>query len=98
MAKSEALESVKPEKLSGHVDNKYLKYNVWYTEFSELVMKNYSESVKHKYLKQYAAKETHDLVKNYYHPQELRTAFLILDDHYGKPSMVIRESQKTLRQ
>ena len=57
-----------------------------------LVKEKYSESVKLKYLKQYTEKEAHDLVKNYHHPQELRTAFETLDDHYGKPTMVIRES------
>ena len=62
MAKSETLESVKLEKFSGQGDNKYLKYYVWFTEFSELVMKKeYSESVKLKYLKQYTEKEAHDL-------------------------------------
>ena len=98
MTKSQTLESVKLEKLSGLGDNKYLKYYVWYTEFSELVMKKeYSESVKLKYLKQYTEKEAYDLVKNYHHPQELHIAFQILDDHYGKPSMVIRESLRNLR-
>ena len=98
LAKSETLESVKLEKFSGLGDNKYLKYYIWYTEFSELVMKKeYSESVKLKYLKQYTEKEAHDLVKNYHHPQELRTAFETLDDHYGKPTMVIRESLRNLR-
>ena len=98
LAKSETLESVKLEKFSGQGDNKYLKYYVWFTEFSELVMKKeYSESVKLKYLKQYTEKEAHDLVKNYHHPQELRAAFETLDDHYGKPTMVIRESLRNLR-
>ena len=59
--------------------------------------KEYSESVKLKYLKQYTEKEAHDLVKNYHRPQELRTAFETLDDHYGKPTMVIRESLRNLR-
>ena len=59
--------------------------------------KEYSESVKLKYLKQYTEKEAHDLVKNYHHPQELRAAFETLDDHYGKPAMVIRESLRNLR-
>ena len=51
----------------------------------------YSDSVKLKFLKQYTEKEAHDLVKNYHHPQELLVAFEMLDEHYGKPSMVIRE-------
>ena len=98
LAKSETLESVKLEKFSGQGDNKYLKYYIWYTEFCELVMKKeYSESVKLKYLKQYTEKEAHDLVKNYHHPQELKAAFETLDDHYGKPTMVIRESLRNLR-
>ena len=59
--------------------------------------KEYSESVKLKYLKQYTEKEAHDLEKNYHHPQELHIAFQILDDNYGKPSMVIRESLRNLR-
>ena len=98
MAKSETLESVKLEKFSGQGENRYLKYYIWYTEYSELVMKKeYSDSVKLKFLKQYTEKEAHDLVKNYHHPQELLVAFEMLDDHYGKPSMVIRELLKNLR-
>ena len=98
LAKSETLESVKLEKFSGQRENRYLKYYIWYTEFSELVMKKeYSDSVKLKFLKQYTEKEAYDLVKNYHHPQELLVAFEILDEHYGKPSMVIRESLRNLR-
>ena len=98
LAKSETLESVKLEKFSGQGENRYLKYYIWYTEFSELVMKKeYSDSVKLKFLKQYTEKEAHDLVKNYHHPQELLVAFEMLDEHYGKPSMVIRESLRNLR-
>ena len=37
------------------------------------------------------------VLKNYHHPKELKTAFKTLDDHYGKPSMVIRESLRNLR-
>ena len=82
LAKSETLESVKLEKFSGQGENRYLKYYIWYTEFSELVMKKeYSDSVKLKFLKQYTEKETHDLVKNYHRPQELLVAFEILDEH-----------------
>ena len=44
--------------------------------------KEYSDSVKLKYLRQYTEKEAHDLVKNYHHPQELLIAFEVLDDHY----------------
>ena len=84
MVKSETLESVKLEKFFGQGDNKYSKYYVWFTEFSELLLeKEYSESVKLKYLKQYTEKEAHDLVKNYHHPQELLAAFETLEDHYG---------------
>ena len=80
LAKSETLESVKLEKFSGQGDNTYLKYYVWFTGFFELVMKKeYSESLKLKYLKQNTKKDAHDLVKNYHHPQELRTAFETLD-------------------
>ena len=98
LAKSETLESVKLEKFSGQGDNRYLKYYIWYTEFSELVLKKeYSDSVKLKYLKQYTEKEALDLIKNYHHARELTVAFETLDDHYGKPSMVIRESLRNLR-
>ena len=98
LVKSETLESVKLEKFSGQGENRYLKYFIWYSEFSELVMKKeYSDSVKLKFLKQYTEKDAHDLVKNYHHSQELTTAFEILDEHYGKPSMVIRESLRNLR-
>ena len=38
LIKSESLEAVKIEKFSGIGDNKYLKYYIWYTEFSELVL------------------------------------------------------------
>ena len=58
LAKSETLESVKLEKFSGQGENRYLKYYIWYTEFSELVMKKeYSDSVRLKFLKQYTQKE-----------------------------------------
>merc|ERR1712240_997909 len=50
-----------------------------------------------KYLKQYTEKEALDLIKNYHHARELTVAFETLDDHYGKPSMVIRESLRNLR-
>ena len=100
LAKSETLESIKIEKFSGQGDNKYLKYYIWYTEFSEKfseMKKKYSDNVNLKFLKQYTEKDAHDLVKNYHHSQELTVAFEILDDHYGKPSMVIRESLRNLR-
>ena len=52
LAKTESLESVKIEKFSGQGDNKYLKYYIWYTEFSELVLKReYSDNIKLKFLK-----------------------------------------------
>ena len=98
LAKTESLEAVKIEKFSGQGDNKYLKYYIWYTEFSELVLKKeYSDNIKLKFLKQYTEKDAHDLVKNYHHPQELITAFKTLDEHYGKPTMVVRESLRSLR-
>ena len=37
------------------------------------------------------------MIKNYYHPQEITTAFKILEEQYGKPSIVVRESLKNLR-
>ena len=40
--------------------------------------KEYSDSVKLKFLKQYTENEAHDLVKNYYHPQDVRRAIGIL--------------------
>ena len=36
-------------------------------------------------------------MKNYHHPQKLTTAFKTLDEHYGKPTMVVRESPRSLR-
>ena len=62
-----------------------------------MLKKEYSDSVKLKYLKQYTEKEALDLIKNYHHARELSVAFETLDDHYGKPSMVIRESLRNLR-
>ena len=57
LAKTESLEAVKIEKFSGQGDNKYLKYYIWYTEFSELVLKKeYSDNIKLKFLKQYTEK------------------------------------------
>ena len=98
LEKTGSLEAVKIEKFSGQGDNKYLKYYIWYTEFSELVLKReYSDNIKLKFLKQYTEKDAHELVKNYHHPQELITAFKTLDEHYGKPAMVIRESLRSLR-
>ena len=98
LSKAETLESIKLEKFTGQGEGRYLKYYIWYTEFSELVMnKEYSDSVKLKLLKQYTDKDALDLIKNYHHPQEITTAFKTLDEHYGKPSMVIRESLKNLR-
>ena len=85
LAKSETLESVKLEKFSGLGDKKYLQYYFWYTEFSLLVMKReYSESVKLKYLKQYTEKEAHDLVKNYHRPVTYRSLVGLLP----KPSPI----------
>ena len=92
------MEAVKKEKFSGQGDNTYLRYYIWYTEFSELVLKKkYTDSIKLKFLKQYTEKDVHELVKNYHRTQELKTVFKTLDDHYGKPSMVIRESLRNLR-
>ena len=98
LSKAESLESIKLEKLRGQVEGKYLRYYIWYTEFSELVInKEYSDGIKLKLLKQYTDKDELDLIKNYHHPQEITTAFKTLDEHYGKPSMVVRESLKNLR-
>ena len=58
--------------------------------------KEYSESVKLKYLKQYTENEARDLVKNYHHPQELRVAFETLNDQQRKPTMVTREELRFL--
>ena len=67
---------MKLENVFGQGDHKYLKYYIWYTELSELVMKKeYSDNVKLKFLKQYAEKDAQDLMKNYHHSQELNTAF-----------------------
>ena len=52
LEKTGSLEAVKIEKFSGEGDNKYLKYYIWYTEFSELVLKReYSDNIKLKFLK-----------------------------------------------
>ena len=75
-----------------------MKYYIWYTEFAELVLKKeYSDSVKLKYLKQYTEMEAFDLIKNYHHAREPLVAFETLDDHYKKPLMVIRELPRNLR-
>ena len=64
LEKTGSLEAVKIEKFSGQGDNKYLKYYIWYTEFSELVLKReYSDNIKLKFLKQYTEKDAHELVK-----------------------------------
>ena len=59
--------------------------------------KEFSDGVKIKFLKQYTEKKAHCIVNNYHHPQELLVAFEILDKHYGKLSMIIRESLRNLR-
>ena len=62
-----------------------------------ILKREYSDCIKLKYLKQYTEKDAHDLVKNYHHGKELIIAFKTLDNHYGKPSMVIRESLRNLK-
>ena len=88
----------KIDQFSGIEDNKYLNYYIWQTEFSELGLNNeYLDSVKLKFLKQYTERDAHQLVKNRHHPQESYIAFRTLDEHYGKPTMVIKESMRILR-
>ena len=98
LSKTEQVEGVKLEKFSGTGDSKYLNYYVWFQEFNELIMqKDYTDSIKLKFLKQYTEKDAHELVKNYHHGKELMEAFHSLDQHYGKPTMVIRESLRNLK-
>ena len=61
------------------------------------MQKDYTDSIKLKFLKQYTEKDAHELVKNYHHGKELMDAFHALDHHYGKPTMVIRESLRNLK-
>ena len=53
--------------------------------------------MKLRFLKQYTEKDAHDIIKNYHHGKELMTAFRKLDEQYGKPTMVIKETFKNLR-
>merc|ERR1712136_180198 len=46
LAKSETLESVKLEKFSGQGDNEYLKYYVWFTDFSSFTDSRVSDFAK----------------------------------------------------
>ena len=97
-SKGEQVEGVKLTRFSGLGPSRYLDYYVWYNEFKEIIIKKeYSDSIKLKYLKQYTEKDALELVRNYHHGKELTIAFKTLDDHYGKPSMVIRESLRNLR-
>ena len=59
--------------------------------------KGYSDSIKLKHLKQYTTGNALEVIKNYHLGQELDTAFKLLDDHYGRAEMVIRESLRNLR-
>ena len=98
LSKTEQVDGVKLEKFSGTGESKYLNYYVWFQEFNELIMqKDYTDSIKLKFLKQYTDKDAHELVKNYHHGKELMEAFHALDQHYGKPTMVIRESLRNLK-
>ena len=98
LSKSEQADRIKLNKFSGQGPSRYLEYYIWFNEFNELILKKeYSDSVKLKYLKQYTEKDAYELVKNYHHGKELMTAFNLLDNHYGKPSMVIRESLRNLK-
>ena len=91
LSKSEQLEGLKLIKFSGQGSSRYLDYYTWYSEFNELIMKKeYSDNIKLKFLKQYTEKDANDLVKNYHHGQEIYTAVNTLDEHYGKPSVVIK--------
>ena len=98
LQKGEQMEGIKITKFSGQGISRYLEYYVWYTEFNELILKKeYSDSIKLKYLKQLTEKDANELVRNYHHGKELMLAVKTLDEHYGKPSMVIRESLRNLR-
>ena len=59
--------------------------------------KEYSDSTKLKYLKQYTAGDALEVIKNYQLGQELDIAFKTLDDQYGKAKMVMGESLRNLR-
>ena len=61
------------------------------------MQKDYSDSTKLKFLKQYTASNAHELVKNYHHGKELMAAFHALDQHYDKLTMVIRKSLRSLK-
>ena len=98
LCKSEQLEGLKITKFNGSGDNKFLQYYSFYTEFTELVMdKQYSDSTKLRYLKQYLEGEAKDIVKNYHSGAELATAFKALDEQYGRAEMVIRECIKSVQ-
>ena len=91
LCKSEQLEGLKITKFNGNGDNKFLHYYSFHTEFTELVLdKQYSDSTKLRYLKQYLEGEALDCVKNYHSETELSTALNALDNQYGRAEMVIR--------
>ena len=68
LSKSEQADRIKLNKFSGQGPSRYLEYYIWFNEFNELILKKeYSDSVKLKYLKQYTEKDAYELVKNYHH-------------------------------
>ena len=98
LQKSEQLEGLKIEKFSGLGETRFLKYFTFYTEFKELVLeKEYSDSTKLRFLKQYTEGDANRLINNFHKGEELLTAFKILDDHYGKSNMVIRECLRNIK-
>ena len=59
--------------------------------------KQYSDSTKLRYLKQYLDGDARDIVKNYHSGTELAAAFKALDNYYGRSEMVIRECIKSIQ-
>ena len=73
---------MKLQTFSGAGDGINLNYYNFYQEFKEIVLqKQYSDSTKLKYLKQYTEKDAYELVNNYHSGKELMIAFKTLEDH-----------------
>ena len=57
--------------------------------------KQFSDSTKLRYLKQYSEADAKDIVKNYYSGTELASTFKSLDEQCGRDKMAIRECIKS---
>ena len=67
LSKSEQLEGLKLSIFSGLGHSRYLDYYVYYTDFTEhCLRREYSDSTKLRYLKQYAEADAYKLIKNYH--------------------------------